>query len=117
LQQAENVVDQATIDELFSVADGDASFLADLLLTYREQALTILAAMNDAISRGDRVAAGRSAHALRGASLNIGAASVANLCRQIENAMSDPAVMVASVNAADIDRELHRFERNFQGAL
>ena len=70
MQQVENAVDQATIDELVSVTEGDKTFLADLLLTYQEQALTILAAMNDAIARGDRVAAGRSAHALRGASLN-----------------------------------------------
>ena len=117
MQQAENVVDQATIDELVSVTEGDKTFLTDLLLTYQEQALTILAAMNDAIARGDRVAAGRSAHALRGASLNIGAAAVASLCRRIENAMSDPAVMVSTVDATGIRGELQRFERCFQRAL
>lgn len=117
MQQAENVVDQATIDELLAVTEGDKTFLADLLLTYQEQALTILAAMSDAISRGDRVAAGRSAHALRGASLNIGAASVANFCRRIESAMSDPAVMVSSVDANGIRGELQRFELCFQRAL
>lgn len=111
--QTETSVDPAIIDALLSFADGDAAFLADLFEIYREQAVTLLEGLDRAVSAGDRVAVLGAAHALRGASLNIGAASVATACRRLEIAMSDRAANARGFHATRIRVELERFERSF----
>lgn len=111
--QTETSVDPAIIDALLSFADGDAAFLADLFEIYREQAVTILEGLDSAVAAGDRIAVLRAAHALRGASLNIGAASMARACRRMEIAMSDRAADAKGIDATGIRVELERFERSF----
>jgi HPt (histidine-containing phosphotransfer) domain-containing protein len=63
------------------LAGDDPEFVAGLLSTYLAQAGTLLAQLRAA---ADAPAFIRAAHALTGASLNVGAERVATLCRRIE---------------------------------
>lgn len=62
-----------------------ASFYSQLLETFDQDADARLAMLRTAIAEGDTGRLGREAHALKGASLTIGAQGMADLCRQLES--------------------------------
>jgi HPt (histidine-containing phosphotransfer) domain-containing protein len=105
------VFDAVTIDGLVAIADGDETFLPDLFDTYRKQSAAIVEFFACATAAADRKGVGRAAHALAGASLNIGAAAVAAVCSRIENLMADPAARPAESDVNEVRGELARLDR------
>jgi len=87
-------LDRNTIQGLFEMADGDESFVRDLLKTYVAQAAEQFDAIQAAVAAADARAAARAAHSLAGASLNVGALRVATICRRIE---ANPSPMTADI--------------------
>jgi HPt (histidine-containing phosphotransfer) domain-containing protein len=79
-------LDPAVLASLIELADGDKSFLDELLATYLEQSVETIEALRIALEQSDMTTARREAHRLAGASLNIGATAAASLCRRIEDA-------------------------------
>jgi two-component system, sensor histidine kinase and response regulator len=62
-----------------------ADFYPQLLVSFDHDADAHLAMLRRAIAEGDTGRLAREAHALRGASLTIGAQGMADLCRQLES--------------------------------
>lgn len=63
--------------------DGD-DFLKEILDLYSEQYPLLLKQIKDFLKNSDYINLSKSAHALKGASLNIGAKGLASLCKTIE---------------------------------
>ena len=87
---SEQILDPAVIDTLRELASGDPAFLNDLFTMYLDQAHDSLRSLRTALDAGDRVRFSRAAHSLAGASLNVGAQSLGQLCQRIEIEMSRP---------------------------
>ena len=102
------VFDPAVIDGLRELGDGDDAFLADLFVTYIDQAEEILGRLRQALAFEDRDAFSRAAHALAGASLNLGASSVAGICRGIEATLSFESARPNAAQMNAIEAELNR---------
>src|SRR5262249_9196449 len=73
------------LDRLRALAgDGQAEFLTQLFGTYLEDSATRIAAIRDAAAAGDAVRVRAEAHALKGASLSVGATTLGAVAREIE---------------------------------
>jgi HPt (histidine-containing phosphotransfer) domain-containing protein len=81
-QPHRRAIDHTFIDEYRSLSDD--AFVASLIERYLAESAVQIAAINTAISAAqlDRISA--TAHALKGASSTIGAASLAAICGEIE---------------------------------
>ncbi len=87
-------LDAVRLAELRSLAagSGDPTLLSDLVEQYLAESAPQLAGMRAALARGDGVAARELADSLSDASATMGAAGVAEACREIETATAaDPA--------------------------
>lgn len=86
---------------------GDDSFFKEIIELYVEQYPDLLDKIKSALSNGDFVNVSKSAHALKGASLNIGAKKLAEICLQIEtNSSSEKSVC--------LDELLHNLEKYYE---
>jgi PAS domain S-box-containing protein len=78
------ILDDATIDVLRALGDGDAEMLDSLVDLYLGQADMQLAAIARAVEAGDPAALGSVAHTLKGASSSIGAVMVGRIAAELE---------------------------------
>jgi HPt (histidine-containing phosphotransfer) domain-containing protein len=81
-------LDPTVLTSLRDLADGDQTFVDDLLQTYLEQGGETVEELRMALTQGNMGAARGGAHLLLGASLSVGASGAAFLCRRIEDAAS-----------------------------
>jgi HPt (histidine-containing phosphotransfer) domain-containing protein len=69
---------------LMERVEGDQELLTEMIHLFQEDAPNLLAAMRDALQRGDMVVLERSAHSLKGAAGNLSAKSTAAAALQLE---------------------------------
>ena len=68
---------------LLERVEGDQELLTEMIHLFQEDAPNLLAAMRDALQRGDMVALERSAHSLKGAAGNLSAKATAAAALQL----------------------------------
>jgi HPt (histidine-containing phosphotransfer) domain-containing protein len=73
-------------DHLLEMTGGDEIFEHELIGAYRASVTSILDRLRSALSKGDVTQVMREAHALKGASLNVGARAMAQCAGAIEDA-------------------------------
>lgn len=83
------LLDESVIAELQESVGGDDSFVAELASAYLAEGQGYIDAMVEAIQRGDVAAIVRPAHTLKSSSAALGAARLAQICREIEHAARD----------------------------
>ena len=86
---------------LSEVTGGDADFAADLVESYLTSSRELLAKVQDFCARGDRRQLARAIHQLAGASANIYAAPLRELCSDLERAAE-------TVTAAQLEQHIAR---------
>jgi len=80
-----DALDPAVIDQLRMLAQQTVPELfAQVMQAFLADAPKYLASLHSSASRGDPLALARAAHALKGASLTVGAADMAPICSQLE---------------------------------
>jgi signal transduction histidine kinase/CheY-like chemotaxis protein/HPt (histidine-containing phosphotransfer) domain-containing protein len=77
-------VDAAVIERLLEQTGGGAELLQSLIRTYLADAPGRVGAIEAGMARGDAAGVARAAHALKSASANLGATTLARLCRDLE---------------------------------
>ena len=77
-------LDPEQIELLRSLDDGDGAVLAEIIDEYLTQTARDRGLLADVASEGDPEALHRVAHALKGASANVGATTLATVCAEIE---------------------------------
>ena len=102
-RDAEPVID---VDHLFGFTDGDLQLEGELLALFLSSAEVYLATMGEALRAGDSWTA--TAHALKGASANLGARRVMALAQAAERSPPSPGQLDALRQAVD---EVRVFER------
>jgi HPt (histidine-containing phosphotransfer) domain-containing protein len=78
------IIDTEQIDGLVAAAGVEGT--RDILNAFWRSTDTLLRALQDQLSRGDVVEAAKTAHALKGSSLNVGAMRLSTSARAIEDA-------------------------------
>src|SRR5688500_2391902 len=92
-------------DQLLQLTDGDVEFEHELLGTYRTSVMTILARLRARLSDGALAHVMREAHALKGASLNIGAVAMGQCAGAIESAARAGDLAQVNEAASRLDSE------------
>lgn len=92
-------------DHLLEMTGGDEIFEHELMSAYRASATSILERLRAAFSKGDVTQIMREAHALRGASLNVGARAMALCAGAIEDAARGGDLTQAEQAARPLDAE------------
>lgn len=96
-----DAIDEASYAALVAMTGGDLEFVDELVDTYLADATDQLAALDEAVAAGDVAAITRPAHSLKSSSANVGAASLSELGRTLEEgsrsgALADPAALVGA---------------------
>ncbi len=99
-------IDPEVLAGFRQMQDGDAPDIVGEL--YVKDSAVRLADLNRAVGSSDAVALTRSAHALKGASLNVGAGRAGDLCARIERAADQGSLGQAGGLVVELERELGR---------
>jgi PAS domain S-box-containing protein len=103
-------INESVIENLRTLGGNDTGFLKQLVALYISQSEEIIAEIRTAIDSDDPEAAGKSAHKLKGSSLNLGVNLVAESCRLLED--------MANGNRGDEMRAtLQQLEERFREAI
>jgi HPt (histidine-containing phosphotransfer) domain-containing protein len=89
-------------------SDIGASFFPELLDTFERDSVERLAVLRSAIAAGEAGRLVKEAHALKGASLTIGAHRMADICQQLERLGTTQSLVGALEGLARLDREFGR---------
>ncbi len=90
------------------------SFFPQLLETFEHDAVEYLTALGSAIRDGETGRLRGEAHALKGASLTIGAQGMADICQQLENLGTAQTVEGAPEELARLHREFDRVKNEIE---
>jgi HPt (histidine-containing phosphotransfer) domain-containing protein len=89
------------LEALNEVTGGDVEFAADLVESYISSSHELLRKILDCCARGDRYELGRAVHQLAGASANVYAIRLRELCSDLERAAE-------TVTAAQLEQQMAR---------
>ncbi|HEY0683111.1 MAG TPA: Hpt domain-containing protein [Steroidobacter sp.] len=92
-------------EHLFQLTEGDMEFEHELLATFRASVQLILPRLRAAVSSGDSTRIMREAHALKGASLNVGATAMGRCAGAIEEALRAGDMALAAESTRELDSE------------
>jgi HPt (histidine-containing phosphotransfer) domain-containing protein len=85
-------IDRAVFDGLIEMTGGEMAFVDELVDTYLEDGQQQVAALRDAVATADTAALVRPAHSLKSNSLNLGAMTLGEQCRELEDLARGGAV-------------------------
>jgi two-component system sensor histidine kinase/response regulator len=98
-------------------SDKGEPMLPSLISVFLENAPQMIAAGRNALERGNRDELARTAHLLRGSSLNFGASRLCSLCEDIERASKEDTLDTADDLLEDAEREFQRVRRALEEEL
>jgi PAS domain S-box-containing protein len=111
-------LDLATMQRLKNLAQAtEASLLGRLLETFQSDAAAQITVLYQAVEGDDRVSLRAAAHTFRGASLNIGARDMGNICQQLENLDSLQTIDTATELIMQLEREFSRVKAEIEQEL
>ena len=107
------VIDPSALDSLMEITGGDPDFLREMIDVFLADAVDLLAAMDEALVRGDTVVLRRAAHSLKSNAATFGATRLTALARQLEELgetaelpSSPPVLAAARAEFASVDDAL-----------
>ncbi len=99
------------LENLETVFEGDHESIADLLELACADGRERLVAMETALSTGDATTARGLAHAIKGASSNVGAFELADVAAKVETALRGGALALACEQQLELTDAFTRFEK------
>jgi HPt (histidine-containing phosphotransfer) domain-containing protein len=104
------VTDESPLDRarLLEVSGGLEGFSEELVELFVEDARSRIAAIIEAVRRGDAAEVGREAHSLKGSASNVGAGAMERLSRELEMAARSGDLSGAPGWVDALDAELAR---------
>ncbi|MDR3437189.1 ATP-binding protein [Telmatospirillum sp.] len=111
---ATSSVDWRTIDSLVDL--GGRDLVREVTTDFVEDAITLLAAVDDAASRSDRQAFRAHCHALRSCAANVGASGITHLC-QDATFKTDDVLHQGKLFCSRAQQELELFREEMEGYL
>jgi two-component system, sensor histidine kinase and response regulator len=88
--------------------ESDPAFMLELIASYEPLFQNQLKNIRDALTKKDSVKLHYAAHSLKGASLNIGAATVAGSCRDIEDLAERKNFEAIQACIGNLDKEVQK---------
>jgi len=108
MNDGDDLLDQSQIELLRSLDDGEGDLLGEIIDQYLAQTIEGRGQLVRMIDEGDGRAVEQTAHTLRGASANVGASSMAQICAEIEMHGRSAQLDAAAGLVEQFDTELDR---------
>ena len=105
-------LDRSQIELLLSLDDGAGDALAEIVGEYRTLSWEAREELRRELRDGDQEALASTSHSLKGASANVGAHDLAQVCAELE-AHARQVAYAGSDEFADVDELMERFEAEF----
>jgi HPt (histidine-containing phosphotransfer) domain-containing protein len=107
--KSERALCQKTLQDLRELGSAaGASFFPELLQGFERDAAERIATLRSAVAGGETGRLRAEAHALKGASLTIGASGMAEICRKLEHLGTKQTLEGAPEELARLEREFSR---------
>jgi HPt (histidine-containing phosphotransfer) domain-containing protein len=104
-------LDRGVLDDIRALdPSGGSALLHRVIGIYLKSAPDLVRAMRRAADAGDAVAVGTAVHSLKSSSLNVGAARLGKLCREIEAAAKSTPPALSAALVAALETEYLRVE-------
>ncbi len=100
-----------SVQRIREVTMGDEEFMAELIDIFLDDSPAPIRVLRDAIEGQEGEVAASAAHRLKGSSGNLGAGSLAALCRQVEESGRENRVEEMPGLLRDIEREFSRVKK------
>lgn len=111
-------LDRVALDNIRALdQSGSSALLQRVIGMYLKSTPDLVRAMRRAVDAGDAAAVGTAAHSLKSSSLNIGAARLGNLCREIEAAARSTPPATSAALVAALESEYLRVEQLLRSEL
>lgn len=111
-------VDQDVLAGLRELQEvGEPDFFSELITIFLEEAPRGYARIFEAIEARDAQALEGAAHGLKGASMNLGATGMGNLCEELETLGRSGTTVGSAETARELRAELERVEAHFSTLL
>ncbi len=110
-------VDPQVIEGVLVLGGGGQELLRKLVAIYLHDAPQRIAAVREGMARGDAPAVARAAHALKSANANLGAAALAELCKQLERHCRGGTTSGAEAMVAAIEEEFAYVSADLAGRV
>ena len=104
-QEPSELIDRVSLLER---VEGDRELLTEMIHLFQEDAPKLLAAMRDALQRGDMAVLERSAHSLKGAASNLSAKATAAAALQLERDAKNKDAESAKKSLAEVERAVEQ---------
>ena len=91
---------------LLERVEGDQELLTEMVHLFQEDAPSLLAAMRDALQRGDMTVLERSAHSLKGAASNLSARAAVAASSQLEKDARNKDAESAKGSLVEVERAM-----------
>ena len=115
---SDSALDPKVIDSLRQLTPaGEADVLSEVLNLFLDEAPKKIRALQEAVNRGDAAEAGRVAHSLKGSSGNIGADSMMDVCRRIDDLATAGDLAAVAPLLPSLTSEYHRAELEIKHLL
>ncbi len=111
-------LDRGVLDDIRALdPSGGSALLQRVIGIYLKSAPDLVRAMRRGADAGDVAAVGTAAHSLKSSSLNVGAARLGNLCREIEAAAKSTPPALSAALVAAFESEYLRVEQLLRSEL
>jgi two-component system, sensor histidine kinase and response regulator len=110
-------IDPKVIESMLVLGGGGRELLAKMIDLFLQDAPQRIAAIHDAVARGDARAVRKAAHAFKSSSANLGAAALAEMCKRLERECRDGAAGESEPLLAAIEDEYAYVAADLAGRL
>ena len=117
LEPGEPHIDPKVIESMLVLGGGGRELLAKMIDLFVQDAPQRIAAIRDAMKRGDARSAARAAHAFKSSSANLGAAALAQMCKRLERECRDGTLASSQTLVAAIEDEYACVAADLAGRL
>ena len=115
---SDSALDPRVIDSLRQLTpEGEADVLAEILQLFLDEVPKKIRALQEAVTAGDSEEAARLAHSLKGSSGNIGADSMMDVCRRIDDLARAGDLAAVTPLLPSLTSEYHRAELEIKHLL
>ena len=112
------VLDPGVLESLRQLTpQGEPDVLAEILNLFLEEVPKRILALQSALAAGDAPEVSRAAHSLKGSSGNIGAQSMLDVCRQLDDVARAGDLGSVAPLVASLTSEYHRVELEIRQLL
>jgi PAS domain S-box-containing protein len=107
LHKQSEPTEQIDRGSLLGRVEGDQELLTEMVHLFEEESPKLLAAISDALERGDVTLLERSAHSLKGAAANLSAKPLSAAALRLEQAAKSKDLESARAGLAEVERAMH----------